>query len=90
MKFRSQLARLDLREIEQVVDEADQVPAGVMDVAEIFAVALVADRAEALLDHHFREADDGVQRRADFVADLGEEVGLLRARLLGLARLRAR
>ena len=57
--------------------------AGSVDVLEIVLVTLVADRAETLLHHHFGEAEDGVQRRADFVADLGEKVGLGRARGLG-------
>ncbi len=54
-----------------------------MDVLEIVLVALIADRAETLLHHHFGEAENGLQRRADFVADLGEKVGLRRARGLG-------
>ena len=48
----------------------------------IVLVALVADRAEALLHHHLGEAENGVQRRADFVADAREKLGLARARLL--------
>ena len=44
----------------------------------VLAVALVADRAELLLHHHLGEADDGVERRADLVADLGEEIGFRR------------
>ena len=43
-----ELARLDLGEVEEVVDQAHQVLARDMDVAEIVAVALVADRPEAL------------------------------------------
>ena len=54
-----------------------------MDVLEIVLVALVADRAETLLHHHFGEAQNGLQGSADFVADLGEKVGLRRARGLG-------
>src|ERR1700741_4126980 len=48
--------------------------AGGMDVFEIFAVALVADRAEALAHDHFRETRDGIERRADLVTDLGDEL----------------
>jgi len=46
--------------------------AGGVNVLQVLFVALVADRAEALLHHHLGEADDGVEGRADFVADLGE------------------
>jgi hypothetical protein len=41
---------------------------------------LIADRPEPLLHHHFRKADDCIERRADFVADLRQEIGLLRVR----------
>ncbi len=57
--------------------------AGEVDVAEIAPVAVAADRAEALLHHHFGKADDGVERRPDLVADLGEEIRLLRIGGLG-------
>src|SRR5690606_21906462 len=52
-------------------------------VAQIAAVALVLDRAEALVEHEFGEADDGIERRADFMADAGEETGLERGFALG-------
>src|SRR5258708_27671977 len=59
--------------------------AGGLDILQIFAVAIVADRPETLLAHDVGEADDGVQGRADFVAYLGEKIGFGGARLLGLA-----
>ena len=43
-----QLAGLDLGQIEQIVEQRDQMRAGSVDVLEIVAIALVADRAEAL------------------------------------------
>ncbi len=79
------MARLDLGEVEQVVDQADHVLAGSPDVAQVVAVALAADGAELLLQHHLGKADDGVERRADLVADRGQEIRLLGARPLGLA-----
>ena len=85
MNDRSMPAGLDLGEIEKIVDEADHVRAGGVDVLEVFLVAVVADRPETLLQHHLGKADDGVERRADLVADLGEEIGFLGARLLGRA-----
>ena len=71
-----ELARLDLAEIEEVVGEAHDVPARGVDVLEIVAVAVVADRPEPLLHHHLGEPEDGVERRADLVADVGEMLGL--------------
>ena len=54
----------------------DHALAGGADVLHVFDVALVAERAEPLADHHFGKADDGVQRRADLVADPRQHVGL--------------
>ena len=71
-----ELAGLDPRQIEQVVDDGDHALAGGADVLHVFDIALVAERAEALADHHFGKADDGVERRADLVADPRQHVGL--------------
>ena len=49
--------------------------AGSVDVLDIVLVTLVADRTETLLQHHFGKAQNGVQRRADLMADLGEKIG---------------
>ena len=53
-------------------------PPEVVDVLEVLPVAVVAERPEALLHHHLGKADDGIERGADLVADLGEEFGLCR------------
>ena len=44
-------------------------------------------RAETrrIADHHLGQADDGVERRAQLVAHIGEELGLVLARLRHLA-----
>jgi hypothetical protein len=55
-----------------------------VDVLEVLAVALVADRSEALLHHHFGEAEDGVEGVADLVADAGEKLRLGGGRGVGL------
>ena len=55
-----------------------------VDVAQIVAVALVAERPELLVDHQLRKPDDGVERRADLVADARQELGLLRGGIFGL------
>ena len=51
-----------------------------MDVAGIFAVFRRTDRAEHLVGENFGEAQDGVERRAQLMAHVGEEFGL---RLVG-------
>ena len=42
-----------------------------------------ADRPEHLVLHHLAEADDGVERRAQLMAHIGEEFRLRPARRLG-------
>ena len=60
----------------EVVDDGDHALAGGADVLHVFDIALVAERAEAFADHHLGKADDGVERRADLVADPRQQVGL--------------
>jgi hypothetical protein len=55
-----ELAGFDLGQVEQIVQQRDDVLAGGVDVLEILLVAVVADRAEALLHHHLGEAEDRV------------------------------
>jgi hypothetical protein len=45
-------------------------------VAGVVLVAFVADRSELLQEHELGKADDGVERRAQFVAGVGEELAL--------------
>src|SRR3546814_2004581 len=71
-----ELAGLDLRQVEDVVDQAQQVRAAVVDVDGVLAVPLIAHRAEQLVLDDLGEPDDGVQRRAQLVAHVGKEVGL--------------
>ena len=47
-------------------------------------VLLGAERAEDAALHHLGEADDGVERRAQLVAHVGEEFGLGAVGALGL------
>ncbi len=58
-----ELARLDPRYVEKVVDKIDDMLAGGADVAQVLAIALVLDRAEALLDHRLGMPDDGARGR---------------------------
>ena len=57
--------------------------AAVIDVGRVFAVARIAQRAEQLVAQDFRETDHRVQRGAQFVAHIGQEVGLGAAGGLG-------
>ena len=82
-KARSSLPVSIRRQIEEVVDDGDHAFAGGANVLHVFDVALVAERAEALADHHFGKADDGVERRADLMADPRQQVGLGVGRAIG-------
>ena len=76
----------DLRQVEDVVDEGEQVLPGLEDVAQVFRLLLV-DLAEHPLGQHLGEADDGVQRRAQLVRHVGQELRLVLAGDLQLATL---
>ncbi len=67
-----ELAGLDLREIQDVVDDAEQRGAGVVDLADVVALL----RVERGFEREVGQADDGVHRRADLVAHVREEHGL--------------
>ena len=78
-----EIAGLDLRNIEHAVDDREQVMPGPVDEAGIFVAAFGIERQHRLLHQHLGEADDGVERRAQFVAHSGQEpafggVGALR------------
>jgi len=66
-------AGLDAGEVEHVVDEAEEVCAGGVDDAEAFALPR---RGGLVRGEDLRVADDGVERRAQFVAHAGDEVAL--------------
>ena len=67
---------LDARQIEDLVDQVQQVNAGVVNVGRIFLVDRHGVRAENFALHHLGEAEDGVERRAQLVAHLREEARL--------------
>ena len=84
-------ARLDLREIEDVVDDREERVAARADGARELAL----HRREVRVEEQARHADDGVHRRAHLVAHRREERALRRVRLLrgelrALARLAKR
>ena len=76
-----ELASLDLREVEDVVDHRQQRAGGVADREQVVALIGGQRGVERELGH----ADDAVHRRADLVAHVGEELALGAARVLGLA-----
>src|SRR6185436_11119981 len=76
------LAGLDLRQVEDVVDDPQQLLAGAVDVAEEAPLPLVQLLREPRLQD-LREADYGVERRAQLVRNVGEE---LRFEAVGLAQ----
>ena len=66
--------RLDLGEVENVVDQREQVPARAEHAIERLDVLLQRLR---VLPQHLGDADDGVERRAQLVAHVGEELRLV-------------
>ena len=71
------LACFDLGNVEQIIDDIEHMLAGIADVVGVFEIARTADRSEPLLYHHFGKSYDGIERRADLVADPGQEVGFV-------------
>ena len=83
-------AGLDARQVENLVDEPEQVNAGIVDVVGIVLVGAHGVGAEQLVLHHLGKAENGVERRAQLMAHLGEEPRLgdvggfrMAARLVG-------
>src|SRR5262249_8198357 len=69
---------LDLGEIENIVDERKEMAAGAENAVERLGVLLCG---LGVLAQHLADADDGVERRAQLVAHVGEELRLVLARL---------
>ena len=64
----NELPGLDLGDVEDVVDDVEQVLAAFVYVLGVFAVFRRTDRTEHLVEQDFGKAQDGVERRTDFVA----------------------
>lgn len=77
------LAGLYLRQIEDVVDELQQGGAGVPNIGHVVRLARVQG-AGVPTAQHVREADNSVQRGAQLVAGVGEELRFGAARELRL------
>lgn len=66
-------ARFDLAHIEHRVDDREKMRAGLMDQRHVFALAIVFELSEIFACKHVRKAEDGIERRAQFMADGGKE-----------------
>ena len=64
------LARLDPRDVENVVDDAEQVGAAVVDVLSIFSVFLRTDGAHYLFLDHVGETYNRIERGTQFMAHI--------------------
>ncbi len=80
------LAGFDLRQVENVVDQAEQVTAGAFDLLQVATDIVLSEIGDVFLED-LAVADDGVERRAQLVAHIGEELRLVLARDLELAAL---
>ena len=76
-------ASLDPGNIEDIIDQGQQVTAALVDIPGIFEVFRRTERTVIFTAHDLGEADDGVQRRAEFVAHPGQEFRLGLVGLLG-------
>ena len=79
------MAGLDLAHVEHGVDDRQEMRARLADQADIFLLAVGFEPAEIFAGQHIREAENGVERRAQLMADGGEEA---RLRLVGGAGFR--
>ena len=67
---------LQTGQIQHLVDQSQQARSGGQDVIDRLALAEGQGFGRGVDAHQLREADDGVQRGAQFVAHGREEVGL--------------
>ena len=78
--FDAQLAGLDAREVEDVVDDAEQMVGRPADLADV----LLLDGIERGQQAEVGQPEDGIERRAHLVRHVGQEVALGAAGRLGL------
>src|SRR5262249_15777363 len=77
-------ARLDLGEVEHLVDQSEEVGASAVHAVERLQ-RLIGAEAGGVRYQHVGEPDDGIERRAQLVADAGDKLRLVLARLVELA-----
>jgi hypothetical protein len=80
----AEVARFDLGDVEDVVDQVEQLSAAVADRAEEF-LPLAFVTVVGAADQELGEAEDAVERRADFVAHVGEEFAFGAVSLFGVS-----
>src|SRR5215467_6903192 len=86
LEIEFKLAGLDLREVENLVDEAKQVSTSAVHALQRLQRLFRAE-ARRVGDHHLGQSDDGIERRAQLVAHTGKELRLALARQFELAAL---
>ena len=80
-----EVAGIDLRHVEQRVHHGEEMQAGGVDDLGVFAPPLGRSLERTGRGEHLGEADDGVERRAQLVADGREETRLRLVRRFGVA-----
>ena len=83
LAFQAQLSGLDPGDVEQVIDQCEQNATVVANRVEIAGDLGGTLPAVGVFIEKFGKAEDGRQRRAELVADLGEKLTLGLAGLLG-------
>ena len=73
LRIELKLAGFDLREVEDLVDEAEKMSTRAVH-ARSGSVAFLRAEARCIGDHHFGQPDDRVERRAQLVAHAGDEL----------------
>ena len=68
-------ARLDLRQIEDIVDQTEEVATRPLDLPQVGNEVVLSEMGHVLLKD-FAVADDSVKRRAQLVAHIGEKLRL--------------
>ncbi len=66
----------DLRQVEDVVDELQQVAPAAQDVGHVFVLPLVQITVGLILFEQLGESNDGIERRPKLMAHVGEELRL--------------
>src|SRR6516164_396193 len=74
-----ELPCLDLREIEQVINQREQGIRGILDRTQVFALLAGERSAQGKLGH----SHNRIHRRANLVAHVGEELALRSCRFFG-------
>ena len=83
-KIKIEFTRLDLGQIQQIIDQRQQMLSRLVNITQIVPIPLVTNGPEAFFDHHFGKAHNRGERRAQFVADTRQRVGFLRIGKFGL------